>query len=277
MSTILNKILNYKKAEVEQNKNVYPIAYLKTLPYYDSRCLSLKKYIKREDKYGIVAEFKRKSPSSGWINPHLMAKDISLGYMQAGASAVSVLTDKHFFAGDNFDLMEARKVNFSPILRKDFIIDAYQIHESKAIGADAILLIASALDKSCIRDFTELAHELGMEVLFEIHTIEEFEQKYTDAIDIVGINARNLHTFHVSVEKSIKLRYALPGDLITVAESGIQSPNDYRRVKEAGFDGVLIGQYFLRHISPVKACYNFVKQIQGIDPVTEDTVQILGI
>ncbi|GAB4176545.1 MAG: indole-3-glycerol phosphate synthase TrpC [Calditrichia bacterium] len=277
MSTILNKILKHKRDEIEHNKKIYPTAYLKTLPYYDSNCISLKKYIKRKDKYGIIAEFKRKSPSRGWINPHLKARDISLGYMQAGASAVSVLTDKHYFAGENFDLMEARKVNFSPILRKDFIIDEYQVHESKAIGADAILLIASALEKSQISDLTELAHELGMEVLFEIHNPKEFEEKYTNTIDMVGINARDLHTFHVSVQEAIRVKSFIPEGLPTIAESGIQSPEDYSAVKKAGFDGVLIGGYFMQQPSPVKACYNFVKQIQGYSPVTEENVQILGI
>src|SRR5688572_9735975 len=166
---ILDQIIEHKRKEVAERKELYPLKFLEQSIFFGSQPVSLKKYVQREDKSGIIAEIKRKSPSKGVINPHVSVERTSIGYMQAGASALSVLTDKNFFGGSNDDLTTARKFNFCPILRKDFTIDSYQIVEAKSIGADAILLIAAALDEAQLKSLTAFAHAIGLEVLLEVH------------------------------------------------------------------------------------------------------------
>jgi indole-3-glycerol phosphate synthase len=170
----------------------------------------MKKYIKREDKSGIIAEFKRKSPSKGIINATAQVEATSIGYMQAGASALSVLTDKEFFGGQNEDLITARKFNFCPILRKDFILDEYQILEAKSIGADCILLIAAALEPDRLKELAAFAKSLGLEVLMEVHDGEELERSLCNDLDLVGVNNRSLKTFEVSVDTSLGLVDRIP-------------------------------------------------------------------
>ena len=162
MESILNKIIDYKKTEIEQRKALYPVKLLEQSIYFNTPTVSFTKFIKRKDKQGIIAEFKRKSPSKGIINNYADVEEVSIGYMQAGASALSILTDNHFFGGKNQDLSEARKFNYAPILNKNFIVDEYQIIEAKSIGADVILLIAECLDKKQIAAFTKLAKELDL-------------------------------------------------------------------------------------------------------------------
>ena len=180
--------------------------------------------------------------------------------MQAGASALSVLTDTHFFGGNNEDLTTARKYNFCPILRKDFVISEYQIIEAKSIGADAILLIASVLSKQEIKQFTDLAHQLGLEVLLEIHSKEEVE-KYIPEIRLVGINNRNLKTFEVDFENAIELVNTLPQNVVKIAESGISSFKDIIHLKKHGFDGFLIGENFMKTVNPEITCQKFITQL----------------
>ena len=167
MKTLFD-IVDFKKQEVEQRKQLYPVRLLETSIYFESDSVSLKKYLLRKDKSGIIAEFKKQSPSLGIINKYAEIEKISIGYMQSGASALSVLTDSKYFGGSNNDLTLARKFNYCPVLRKDFIIDEYQILEAKSIGADAVLLIASILTSQEIRNFTRLAHQLKMEVLASV-------------------------------------------------------------------------------------------------------------
>src|SRR5918993_1938530 len=166
---ILDQIIEHKRKEVSERKELYPIKFLEQSIFFGTQPVSLKRYIQREDKSGIIAELKRKSPSKGVINPHVSVERTSIGYMQAGASALSVLTDKNLFGGSNEDLTMARKFNFCPILRKDFTIDEYQIIEAKSIGADAILLIAAALDAPRLKTLASFAHTFGLEVLLEVH------------------------------------------------------------------------------------------------------------
>jgi len=265
--TILDEIIAYKKKEVEERASTHPIKLLEQSLYFQSECVSLKHYIQREDKSGIIAEFKRRSPSKGMINEFANIEKISIGYMQAGASALSVLTDTHFFGGKNEDLTTARKFNFCPILRKDFTVSEYQIIEAKSIGADAILLIAAVLTKDEIKQFTALAHQLGMEVLLEVHTQEELE-KFIPEISLVGINNRNLKTFDVDFENSIRLAQQLPSNTVKIAESGI---NDYKNIielKQHGFEGFLIGENFMRSASPELECKNFIQQLNLAGNVT---------
>ena len=258
--TILDEIIAYKRKEVTERAETHPTKLLEQSLYFKSECVSLKKYIQREDKNGIIAEFKRKSPSKGMINEFVSVEKTSIGYMQAGASALSVLTDSHFFGGKNEDLTNARKFNFCPILRKDFTISEYQIIEAKSIGADAILLIAAVLKKEEIKQFTQLAHQLGLEVLLEIHTQEELN-KYIPEINLVGINNRNLKTFDVDFENSIRLAQQLPANTVKIAESGI---NDYKNIielKKHGFDGFLIGENFMKTAAPELACKRFIEKL----------------
>lgn len=260
---ILEKIIAYKRKETEERKRLYPMELLKKSIHFSVPCVSLKQYVLRPDKSGIIAEFKRKSPSKGAINPYAAVEKISIGYMQAGASALSVLTDERFFGGSNKDLETARKFNYCPVLRKDFIVDEYQIYEAKAIGADAILLIAAVLSKEEISHFATLVHHLGMEVLLEFYAENELDT-YVEEADLVGINNRNLKNFTVNFDHAIRMAEKLPANSIKIAESGIQTPEDVIRLKKAGFDGFLIGELFMRAVTPETACRNFIRNLRKL-------------
>ena len=261
--SILDTIKVYKLKEVAERKSLYPIKLLEKSIFFESECVSLKEYVTDPKRSGIIAEFKRKSPSKGDINKYADAEQVTLGYMQAGASALSVLTDEHYFGAKKEDLPTARKFNYCPILRKDFVLDEYQIVESKSIGADAILLIASLLTAAEIESFTNMAHNLGMEVMLETHTNEEVVAHQDTAVDIVGINNRNLHNFEVDIENSIKLLQGLPKNITKIAESGLESAESIRLLKQHGFDGFLIGEYFMRYSHPAEKCKELIKQLKG--------------
>lgn len=256
----LEKIVSYKRKEVEERKSLYPIPLLEKSVYFNSQTVSLSKYLKREDKNGIIAEIKRHSPSKGYLNKYVNVERTSIGYMQAGASALSVLTDHEFFKGTSEDLTTARKFNFCPILRKDFIIDEYQIIEAKSIGADAILLIAAVLNKSDIRKFTDKAHALNLEVLLEIHSEEELEKLY-DGVDVVGVNNRNLKTLQIDINTSFYLADLIPSKYLKVSESGIESSGTIQKLREAGYNGFLIGSHFMKHPRPEQACKEFINEL----------------
>ncbi|MDY0077451.1 MAG: indole-3-glycerol phosphate synthase TrpC [Bacteroidales bacterium] len=263
MKTILDQIIAAKHEELQERKSLYPIKLLEKSIYFETPPLSLKKYLCRAELSGIIAEFKRRSPSKGEINPYADVERTTIGYMQAGASALSVLTDETFFSGKNQDLMIARKFNFCPILRKDFIIDEYQIIEAKSIGADAILLIASALNASEIKRFGKLATSLGMEILLEIHTEIELE-KITDEQFLAGVNNRNLQQMETQLETAFKLAEKLPKAMVKVAESGLKNPETIVQLKEAGYQGFLIGEHFMLESRPEKACRKFIKAIKSL-------------
>lgn len=261
---ILDKIVAHKRKEVEERKSLYPLKLLERSLYFASPTVSLAKYLKREDKSGIIAEFKRQSPSKGMINAYASVEDTSIGYMRAGASALSVLTDSHFFGGSNEDLKTARKFNFCPILRKEFVIDEYQVYEARSIGADAILLIAEILNKDEVRDLARLARSLELEVLCEVHSKPQLD-KIVDEIDLVGVNNRHLDTFEVDINTSFELLENIPLDKTKVSESGISKPETVFELKKAGFDGFLIGENFMRSAHPGKACAKFVKELRAIE------------
>lgn len=265
--TILDEIIAFKRKEVAERASTHPVKLLEQSIYYNSECVSLKHYIQREDKSGIIAEFKRKSPSKGNINTYADVEKITIGYMQAGASALSVLTDSHFFGGKNADLTIARKFNYCPILRKDFTVSEYQIIEAKSIGADAILLIAAVLTKEEIKTFTNIAQNLGMQVLLEVHTEEELE-KHTPEIKLVGINNRNLKTFEVDFENSIRLANQLPNDTVKIAESGISNPDNISVLRSHGFEGFLIGENFMKTAEPEITAKKFIEHINLTKNVT---------
>ncbi|MCC6690956.1 MAG: indole-3-glycerol phosphate synthase TrpC [Bacteroidia bacterium] len=259
---ILDKIIAHKLKEVEERKSLYPIKLLEKSIYFNSSCVSLKKYLLRNDKLGIIAEFKRKSPSKGIINNYAPVERTSIGYMQAGASALSILTDSEFFGGKSEDLTTARKFNYCPILRKDFIIDEYQIIEAKSIGADAILLLANVLNAKQVKQFSKFAHSLGLEVLLEVREKEELKS-ICDNVDVLGVNNRNLKDFTVSVKQSFTLANFIPKGLVKISESGIGSIKAIRDLKKAGFNGFLIGETFMAHSRPELACAEFIKNIKA--------------
>jgi indole-3-glycerol phosphate synthase len=259
---ILNKIIAHKELEVAERKSLYPAKLLEKSIYFPTECVSLRKYLLRDDKVGIIAEIKRKSPSKGMIHEFVSIEQTSISYMQAGASALSILTDTEFFGGKNEDLTTARKFNFCPILRKDFVIDEYQIIEAKSIGADAILLIAAALTPQKLLTLAQFAKSLGLEVLMEVHNRQELDQHLNDSLDVVGVNNRDLKTFNVSVETSVALAQAIPDKFVKISESGINQPETVIQLMSHGFKGFLIGEYFMSHSRPGAACAEFIQKIK---------------
>lgn len=257
---ILQHIVEYKKQEVAERKSLYPMKLLEKSIYFNSKTLSLKQYLSRTNLSGIIAEFKRRSPSAGDINLYAAVEATTLGYMQAGASALSVLTDNKFFGGTHDDLSTARKFNFCPVLQKDFIVDPYQITEAKSIGADAILLIASVLSRQQIKNFTAIARSLQLEVLLEIHTLDEITKIPDDEV-IIGINNRDLRVMKTDIQTSLSLLPQLPKAAIKVSESGLHNAESILHLKAAGYSGFLIGEYFMRHARPEKACKKLIQQI----------------
>jgi len=256
----LTNIIQYKKQEVAERKRLYPAALLERSIYFDSPCVPLTDYLVRPGSQGIIAEFKRQSPSKGMLHAYASVTDTTRGYMQAGASALSILTDQPFFGGRTEDLTTARVVNFCPILRKDFMIDAYQVIEAKSIGADAILLIAAVLNPSQVRELARLAQQLGMQVLLEIHDAAELDH-LCEYIDIAGINNRNLHTFETNLSTSLNLLPQLPAQLVKISESGIRQASDVMLLREAGAQGFLIGEAFMRHSQPAAVCAQFIHSL----------------
>lgn len=259
---ILDEIIALKKQEVEERKSLYPVKLLEKSIYFETTPLSMRKYIQRPDLTGIIAEFKRKSPSKGIINAYASVERTTIGYMQAGASALSVLTDKPFFHGANEDLTTARKFNFCPILRKDFMIDEYQVVEAKSIGADAILLIAAVLTPARAQALATFAHSFGMEVLLEVHDEAELQDHLNIGADLIGVNNRNLKTFDVSIDTSKRLAEKIPSGVVKVSESGISDPATIVDLRDYGYEGFLMGENFMKHSRPEVAARDFVKALQ---------------
>lgn len=259
--SILSDIVAVKQKEIEERRSLYPIKLLERSLYFDTPVVSLRKYILRSDRNGIIAEIKRRSPAAGTINAYVDVEQTSIGYMQAGASALSILTDTTFFGGSSDDLTIARRFNFCPILRKDFILDEYQIVESKSIGADAVLLIAAILETERLQRLFDFARSLGLEVVVEIHSDTDLA-KWPAEADLVGINSRDLRTFDVSMESAIRLCAQIGRNSVCIAESGIRRPEDVLCLRDAGFRGFLIGETFMRHARPEWACREFIDRLQ---------------
>lgn len=258
--TILDKIIARKKEEVAFAKIQKSISELCDTDFYHRETLSMKTSV--QERSGIIAEFKRKSPSKGIINDISKPLEVISAYEKHGASGVSILTDTDFFGGSFQDILSVRNSVNIPILRKDFMIDTYQFHEAKAIGADAVLLIAACLSPNQVAEFTDLAHELGLEVLLEIHTEKELNH-FNKSIDLSGINNRNLKDFKVDLEHSVKLKNLLPKNTLCVAESGIYSLADFKFLKEKGFDAFLMGEYFMKNENPAICFEKFSREVCG--------------
>lgn len=259
---ILDKINNHKRTEIAEAKSRISIDELKASPYFKRKTNSLKAALLAEGASGIIAEFKTKSPSKGVINDEVEASEIAAAYVAAGASGLSVLTDNFFFGGSFDDLAKARWANpNTPILRKDFMLDPYQIYEARAHGADVILLIAESLSKLMLLELAETAKEIGLEVLVEIHSAEELE-KLNPLVDLVGVNNRNLKTFEVDVQTSVLLSKLIPEQFVKISESGISDPANIAQLREAGFNGFLIGETFMKTDNPGKACKEFIEKLK---------------
>ena len=261
---ILEEIVAWKRIEVEKQKtqvapsllynNVEQLLADETTPRRSMR-ESL-----ANSASGIIAEFKRKSPSKGWIKEEGKPEVIPASYRENGASALSILTDEKYFGGNLRFVRIARPMVTCPILRTDFIVDEYQLYQAKAIGADAVLLIAADLTKDECKQLAQKAHELRLETLLEVHTEPELEY-VGECIDMVGVNNRNLGTFHTDVQNSYRLAALLPKDYVLVSESGISNPQTVKELREAGFRGFLIGETFMKTEDPGAALKTFITQI----------------
>ena len=256
---ILQDIIANKRVEVERQKAAVSLRTLLSLggDRLERPTRSMREAL-ASSPYGIIAEFKRKSPSKGWLHPHAEVADVVPAYEAGGASACSILTDGKFFGGSLGDLRKARDLADLPLLRKDFIIDTYQLFQAKVMGADAVLLIAAALTREECRVLTDTAHGLNLEVLLEVHSEKELD--YVDeSTDMLGVNNRHLGTFHTDVENSVRLTNQLRGlDPLLVSESGIAHTDTVRQLREAGFQGFLIGETFMRTKNPGDTLAHFI-------------------
>ena len=257
--TILDEIISYKRIEIKELKTKVPFRKLEQSDYFEREVLSLKSHLGDIAKTSVIAEFKRKSPSKGVINERAEPGEVAKGYAEGGASGISVLTDNRFFGGSPEDLIRVRKVSPIPVLRKDFTIDEYQLVESKAIGADAILLIAACLSHKGLKDLARTAKSLGLQVIMEVHESSELKH-INEYVDIIGVNNRDLKTFRVDLNTSVELIKQIPSELTTISESGIDSTEHIKKLRESGYDGFLIGEFFMKEKDPVKAFIEFTRE-----------------
>ncbi len=260
--TILDKIVKDKLVEVELRKNLIPISQLEQSVLFKRETVSLATNLKNS-KSGIIAEHKRRSPSKSVINHNLNVQDVAKGYENAGVCGMSVLTDGKYFGGSLDDLLIARASCNIPLLRKEFIIDEYQILEAKAYGADVILLIAGILTRDEIKRFSELAKSLNLDVLLEVHNEEELHKSIMPSLDMLGVNNRNLKTFDVSLDISKALSQLIPNDFVKVSESGISSVKAIKELQPYGYQGFLIGENFMKTDNPGASATQFIKELEG--------------
>jgi len=265
MSDILKQITDYKKSEVLKLKKKQSIKDFEKeiINIENPRKFSDTLISASNDKFGLIAEVKKASPSKGIIRKDFNPEKIAIDYEKAGAACLSVLTDQNFFHGKNEYLEKIKKIVDLPILRKDFIIDEFQVIESKSIGADGILLIAACLDKKQIIKLSRLAKSLGLEVLIEIHDLSELDDCCIESVDIIGVNNRNLKTFNVDIETSVSLSSKIPSNYAKISESGISNSNDIITLKNFGYDGFLIGENFMKSVDPGRALANFLNEIKN--------------
>ena len=257
---ILEQIVADKYKEVALKKEELSINDYEQMPLFASDRKSLKQSLLAQGSTGIIAEFKRKSPSKGIINANAEVASVTTAYAQF-AAGISVLTDEPYFGGANHDILIARSAVTIPLLRKDFMVDEYQLYEARAIGADVILLIAAALSKQEVKQLAKKAKELQLEVLLEVHNEEELDHACDD-VTMIGVNNRNLKTFEVNINTSLDLIHKLPKEMPAVAESGISEINSIVTLRNAGFKGFLIGENFMKHADPSVAFLQFANQLK---------------
>jgi len=258
---ILSKIITDKKQEVLLKKSLIPVSQLENSVLFGNRTLSLSKNL-RASQCGIIAEFKRRSPSKGEINYNFTVEEVVQGYESAGACGISVLTDGKYFGGSLDDLVLAKAAVNVPLLRKEFIVDEYQILEAKAYGADVILLIAAVLTREEIKHLSEFAQSLALEVLLEVHNEDELEKSIMPSLDMIGVNNRNLKTFEVSLDASKQLSAKIPADFVKVSESGLSSIESIKDLKQFGFEAFLIGENFMKTANPGDSLKQFLEPLR---------------
>ncbi len=257
---ILDKIIADKRIEVDLKKRLIPIRQLEASVLFERTTTSMTNSIKTGS--GIIAEHKRRSPSKSVINQKVGVQEVAAGYEKGGVSAMSVLTDGKYFGGSLDDLLLARASVKMPLLRKEFIIDEYQIIEAKAYGADAILLIAAILSKNEIKTLSETAKNIGLDVLLEVHNEEELHKSIMPSLDMLGVNNRNLKTFEVSLQTSKELSTIIPNDFVKVSESGISTIEAIEELKPYGYKGFLIGENFMKTDNPGKSANEFINNLK---------------
>jgi indole-3-glycerol phosphate synthase len=258
--TILDLIVSDLYAELKFKKQLIPISQLEHSVLFERTSYSLSERI-RNSSSGIITEHKRRSPSKPNINLNTSIHEVAQGYEKAGASGMSVLTNTKYFGGSLDDLTLARATTQLPLLRKEFIIDEYQILEAKAYGADAILLIAACLSRNEIKSFSETAQKLGLEVLLEVHNQEELDKAIMPSLNLIGVNNRNLKTFQVSLETSKQLVDQIPNEFVKISESGISDISAVKELKKVGFDGFLMGEHFMKTENPGLSAQQFIQQL----------------
>ncbi|WP_411032289.1 indole-3-glycerol phosphate synthase TrpC [Spongiimicrobium sp. 3-5] len=258
---ILNKIVGDKRKEVALKKKLIPISQLENSVLFPRTTNSLATALLKSST-GIIAEYKRRSPSKSVINQKVSVEDVAKGYKNAGVSGMSVLTDGKYFGGSLDDFLLARASVKLPLLRKEFIIDEYQLIEAKAYGADVILLIASILSREEIKTLSELAKSISLDVLLEVHNSEELNKALMPSLDMLGVNNRNLKTFEVSLETSKLLCQNIPDDFIKVSESGISSIEAIKELKPYGYQGFLVGENFMKTKNPGESAKNFIDKLR---------------
>ncbi|WP_298498957.1 indole-3-glycerol phosphate synthase TrpC [uncultured Algibacter sp.] len=258
---ILDKITIDKRKEVALRKSLIPVSQLEKSVLFERQTVSLANNL-RNSKSGIIAEHKRRSPSKSVINNSLNVQDVAKGYQDAGVCGMSVLTDGKYFGGSLDDLLTARASCNLPLLRKEFIIDEYQMLEAKAYGADVILLIAAILSRDEIKQFSEFAKSLKLDVLLEVHNEEELHKSVMPSLDMLGVNNRNLKTFNVSLETSKNLSKLIPNDFVKVSESGISSIEAIKELQPFGYQGFLIGENFMKTDNPGASATTFIKTLE---------------
>jgi indole-3-glycerol phosphate synthase len=259
---LLSEIVKRKKIEVRERKNLVSLSDVKDFPNYQRERKSLVSALSDPESSGVIAEIKRASPSRGMLFPDLDVVEVAKGYEEAGVAGISILTDFEGFKGSIDDILLARDQVSCPILRKDFMVDPYQIEEARAIGADVVLIIASALEPAEAKELSVCAKELGLEVLLELHEEAEIESHLGAHADIVGINNRNLKTLEINISTSFELVSKIPDQYLRISESGISEPETIMRLQKAGFRGFLIGENFMKTKSPGEVCRNFIRQIK---------------
>lgn len=258
---ILSRIVADKRREIALKKSIVPTSHLERSDLFSRVCNSLSASL-RNNGVGIIAEHKRRSPSKSVINNSLSVTDVARGYESAGVSGISVLTDGTYFGGSLDDLLLARATVNLPLLRKEFIIDEYQIIEAKAHGADSILLIAAVLTRDDIKRFSRLAKSLGLEILLEVHNADELHKSSMPGPHMIGVNNRNLKTFEVSLETSKDLSALIPEEFVKVSESGISSVEAIRDLRSFGYKGFLIGEKFMKTADPGHSALKLIKSLR---------------
>ncbi len=259
---ILQRIVKDKRIEVNLRKQLIPVSQLESSVLFERETISLTEKLKNS-KSGIIAEHKRRSPSKQVINHNLNVEDVAIGYENAGVCGMSILTDGKYFGGSLDDFLTARASCSLPLLRKEFIIDEYQLLEAKAYGADVILLIATILTREEIKQFSEFAKSLNLNVLLEVHNEEELQKSIMPSLDMLGVNNRNLKTFDVSLETSKALSQLIPDNFVKVSESGISNIEAIKELQPYGYKGFLIGENFMKTDNPGESATEFIKALES--------------